>query len=155
MSKAASLVVALAFVAFCGAARGQERTELGTEPARPELDVDTDLPIGPLLLGSFGLTMVAVGAGFGWQADQEYEDWDEARKAGDPAGEMDGLADDVKAHSIAANVLMFGGAGIAAISVIWLLVGGGDDEDDREGQATASALSPMIGAGSAGLTVQF
>jgi hypothetical protein len=152
MSKANSLVVALALVAWSGAARGQEQTELSADPGRPELDVDTDLPIGPLLLGSFGLTMVAVGAGFGWQADQEYEDWDEARKAGDPLGEMDGLADDVKAHSIAANVLMFGGAGVAAVSVIWLLLSGGDDEEEGQG---AVAWRPAVGAGRAGLLVQF
>jgi len=152
--KAVALVV-LTIVTWCGAASAQDQPQLSAEPAGPELDVDTDLPIGPLLLGSFGVALVAVGAGFGWQAKQEHDNWTEARDAGDPMGQMDELADDVKAHSITANVLMFSGAGLAVISVIWLLVGGDDEEGDGAGEEQTASWSPQVGPGNAGLIVQF
>jgi hypothetical protein len=150
----ASLVI-LCATAWCGGALAQEQHQLSAEPGGPELEVDTDLPVGPLLLGSFGLAMVAVGAGFGWQADQEYEDWETARKTGDPLGEMDELADDVKAHSVTANVLMFSGAAVAAIGVIWLIFAGGDEDDNGPGQAETALLEPSVGPDRAGLVVHF
>ncbi|MBW2276445.1 MAG: hypothetical protein JRF63_03070 [Deltaproteobacteria bacterium] len=149
---AVSLVVLVSIV-WSGVARAQDEPELSADPAGPELEVDTDLPVGPLLLGSLGLALVAVGAGFGWQAKQEHESWEEARDTGDPLGQMDELADDVKAHSITANVLMFSGVGLTALSVILLLVGGDDEEGDAEGDT--ALLSPQFGPGQAGLIVQF
>jgi hypothetical protein len=141
----------------CGRnARAQGGPSETVDPAGPELDVDTDLPLGPILVGSFGVVLVAVGAGFGWQADQEHEDWDAARKAGDPEGQMDGLSDDVRAHSIAANVLMFSGAGIAALSLIWLLVSGGDDDEPGgQGEVATALWRPELGPGRVGLSLQF
>jgi hypothetical protein len=155
MRTSIAFVVALFLVAWTGTAQAQQSAQPGGSPGAPELEVDTDLPMGPILLGSFGLVLVGVGAGFGWQAHEEHEDWDEARKAGDPTGEMDELADDVKAHSIAANVLMFGGAGIAAVSLILLLVRGGDDEAEGGGEPTTASWRPTLGPGQAGLSVRF
>jgi hypothetical protein len=146
-------VVVLVIFTWCGVARAQDGPALGADPAGPELEVDTDLPVGPLLLGGFGLTLVAVGAGFGWQAKQEHDDWQDARDAGDPMGEMGALADDVQAHSITANVLMFSGAGLVAISVIWWLVGG--DDDEGESSDAVALWHPQLGPGQAGLVVQF
>jgi hypothetical protein len=148
-----AVAVALALLVSGGTVLAQQQLDPGADAAASELDVDTDLPLAPILLGSFGLVLVGVGAGFGWQADQEHDRWDEARKAGDPNGQMDGLADDIKAHSIAANVLMFSGAGIAAISVIWLIAGSGDEE--AEGASATALLTPDIGPGRAGLTLTF
>ena len=145
----------LTIVTWCGVSAAQDEPRLSADPSGPELEVDTDLPVGPLLLGSFGAAMIAVGAGFGWQAKQEHEDWEDARDAGDPMGQMDELGDDVQAHSITANVLMFSGLGLVGISVIWWLVGGDDDGGDGAGEASATAWSPGVGPGHAGLVVQF
>ncbi|MFO8072838.1 MAG: hypothetical protein R6V85_13275 [Polyangia bacterium] len=139
-----------------------------TEPALAadtELEVSTDLPIGPILLGSFSLVGVAVGAGLGWQADQEYDDWKRARSdpmyADDPeAGQrrVDNLADDVEKHALAANILMFGGAALTAISVVWMLLAGGDEEPRETGsnaEETALRWRPGVGPGSLELSVSF
>jgi hypothetical protein len=155
MKTAVVVLSFLTIVTWSGLARGQDEPGLSVEPGQPELEVDTDLPVGPLMLGSFGLAMVAVGAGFGWEAKQEHEDWEEARDSGDPMGEMDGLADDVRAHSITANVLMFTGAGLAAISVIWLLLGGDDEAEGEQEDVAAARWHPAVGAGQAAVIVQF
>jgi hypothetical protein len=68
---------------------------------------------------------------------------------------MDTLADDVKAHSVTANVLMFSGAGLAAISVFWLLFGGDDENGGGEGEPASARWRPEVGPGHAGVTVQF
>jgi hypothetical protein len=148
-------VVVLSLISWSGAARAQQPAQIEADPGAPELEVDTDLPMGPILLGSFGLVLVGVGAGFGWQASEEHEDWEDARKAGDPAGEMDELADDVQAHSIAANVLMFGGAGIAAVSLILLLVSGGDDDREAAQETASVAWRPELGPAHVGLAARF
>jgi len=156
MKTLTATILILAVINWCGAARADDERPLEASTAGPELEVDTDLPVGPLLLGSFGLVLVGVGAGFGWQAKQEHDNWQEARDSGDPMGEMDGLADDVKAHSITANVLMFSGAGLAAISLIWWLAGGDDDEEGGgEGEIATARWTPLFEPGQAAVVVQF
>jgi len=138
----------------------------GLEPAAaghgapPRLEADTRLPVGPLLLGGFSLVLVAVGAGFGWQASQEYDDWKaartDARYAADPdAGQarVDELADDVRAHAITANVLMFSGAALTAVSVLWWLLRDGSRKEKKSESETA--WRPILGPGHAGFEVGF
>jgi hypothetical protein len=114
--------------------------------------------MGPILLGGFSLVLVATGAGFGWQASQEYDDWKDARRdpayATDPgAGQanVDELADDVRTHSITANVLMFSGAALAAVSILWWVLR--DDPDDRPAKETAWRAG--FGPGGASLELSF
>jgi len=149
--KAAPTVIVTAFLIV--AARPALSAELEADPGPPELDVDTGLPVGPIILGSMSLAVIAVGAGFGWQADQEFDRWKEARDSGDAAATKR-LADDVDTHSIAANVLLFGGVALAATSVIWWLVSGGDDEEEPDGETSAS-FQVALGPGQASLTLEF
>ena len=144
------------------AADGEGELSTGRDGSGPELEVDTDLPMGPILLGSFSLVIVAVGAGFGWQADQEHDDWKAAKSdpmyAAEPeAGQerVDALADDVRKHSIAANTLMFGGLALLASSVIWWIVDAGGDEEESSDDGGAVAWYPAVGPGQASLGITF
>lgn len=116
--------------------------------------VDTNLRIGPMILTSFSLCTVAVGAGFGWQADQEYDNWKAAQNAGD-GQEMDRIADDVKTHSVVGNVLMFTGAALAATGIIWWIVSARKNRAKREEGEGLALWQPFIGPGSASLVVRF
>ena len=121
----------------------------------PELEVDTDLHMGPILLGSFSIVAIGVGAGFGWQADQEYDDWKDAQSAGD-GDEMDDLSDDVHKHSVAANILIFGGLAGLATGVLWFIVARASDDDEDEASVGMTARwRPSIGPGHAGLSLEF
>ena len=130
----------------------EDRSEPMTlETKKRDDNLQTDFPVGPVILGAYGVVTIVIGAGFGWQADQEYDNWKEARDSGDAAATKR-LADDVDAHSIAANVLLFGGTALLATSVIWWLLSGGDDEDDGAGEARVQAAA---GPGQAGIYVTF
>jgi len=127
------------------------------EPAdddRPGLEVDTRLHVGPMLLVGFSVVAIAVGAGFGWEADQLYDDWKEARDAGDPYGEMDALADDVRGYSVTADVLMFGGAAFAIAGTVWWIVAVRRDKAARRG-GLATAFRPLLGPAQVGAIVEF
>jgi len=152
------VTVALALVLACPAALAREGLDPGTgdETRALRLETDTRLPMGPILLGGFSLVLVATGAGFGWQASEERDDWKVAQTdpayAADPeAGQanVDDLADDVRAHSIAANVLMFSGAAMAAVSILWWLL-----RDDPE-EEPATAWRASFGPGCTSLEVRF
>lgn len=156
-----SIVMAIFFL--CSSSVLADEPALVLEDRSPEFDVDTRLPLGPMILTSFSLCLVAVGAGFGWQADQEYDTWKEIKDAGAtgedqiPAvqAEMDKVADDVKTHSVAANVLMFGGAALAVTGIVWWIVAAGKDAPPGGGGNAGVAWHPAVGPGSASLTVDF
>ena len=134
---------------------GAQESDPFANASRPDLDVDTDLQMGPILLGSFSVVAIGVGAGFGWQADQEYEDWKSAQSAGD-GDEMDDLSDDVHTHSVAANILIFGGLAGVATAILWFIVGRSSDDDENEASAEMTARwRPVIGPGRAGLSLKF
>jgi ABC-type transport system involved in cytochrome c biogenesis permease subunit len=146
-------VVLWAFLLQSAALSAEESPEDTSKENASE--VDTKLPIGPILVGSFGLVTVAVGAGFAWQAYEENDDYNT---------EMDGqypfatnkLADDIKTHAIVADVLMFGGGAVVIASLLWWLI---DDDYDTEtkGEIEVSTAKwrPVIGPGQAGLIVEF
>jgi hypothetical protein len=136
----------------------QEALDPGAGAASPRLETDTRLPMGPILLGGFSLALVAAGAGFGWQASEENDDWKAAQTdpayASDPdAGQarIDDLADDVRVHSITANVLMFSGAALAAVSILWWVL----RDDPEESPATETAWRAGFGPGFGTLEVDF
>ena len=134
---------------------GAQETDPFANASNPGLEVDTDLQMGPILLGSFSVVAIGVGAGFGWQADQEYDDWKSAQSAGD-GDEMDALSDDVHKHSTAANILIFGGLAGVATAVLWFIVARTSDDDENEGSVEMTARwRPVIGPGRAGLSVRF
>ncbi len=127
-------------------------------------DIDTKLPIGPILLGSFGVAVIALGAGFGWQAWEENDDFnkkdEKSSQGGNPVYPLatDDLADDIKAHAIIANVLLFGGTAVVIGSVLWWIL---DDDYDQvtetEGELELSKVKwrPEIGPGTVGLKIEF
>jgi hypothetical protein len=124
------------------------------DDARPGLEVDTRLHVGPMVLVGFSAVAIAVGAGFGWEADQLYDDWKLARDAGDPYGEMGGLADDVRGYSITADVLMFGGAAFAIVGTVWWIVAAKRDKAARK-EDPSVAFRPLLGPAQAGAIVEF
>ena len=123
---------------------GDETTESAENEEYNQLD--TKLPIGPILLGSFGLAAVATGAGFAWQADEERDDFNKTPT------KM--LADDAKAHAVTANILLFGGAAAVASSLLWLLLTR-DDDDETDEIASAVVVTPLIAPGHATLSITF
>ncbi len=134
---------------------GAQESDPFANSSRPGLDVDTDLQMGPILLGSFSVVAIGVGAGFGWQADQEYDDWKSAQSAGD-GDEMDDLSDDVHKHSTAANILIFGGLAGVATAVLWFIIGrASDDDEDQASVEMTARWRPVIGPGRAGLSLEF
>ncbi len=134
---------------------GAQESDPSANASRPGLDVDTGLQIGPILLGSFSVVAIGVGAGFGWQADQEYDDWKNAQSAGD-GNEMDDLSDDVHKHSIAANILIFGGLAGVASSILWFIVARASANDENKTRVGMTARwQPVIGPGRAGLSLEF
>jgi len=122
--------------------------------AGPRLEVDTRLNIGPIVLVSFSVVAIAVGAGFGWEAHQFYEDWETARDAGDPYFQMDGLADDVRKYSITADVLLFGGTAFAIVGTVWWIVAARRDKAERA-EKPAVSFRPLLGPTQAGAIVEF
>jgi hypothetical protein len=124
-----------------------------TPAAGPRLAVDTELHVAPILLVSFSAVAIAVGAGFGWEADQLYDDWKKARAAGDPMNQMGKLADDVRGYSITANVLMIGGAAFAIVGTIWWIAAAKRGRSARAEQAVA--WRPLLGPAQAGAVVEF
>ena len=134
---------------------GAQETDPFANAPNPGLEVDTDLQMGPILLGSFSVVAIGVGAGFGWQADQEYDDWKAAQSAGD-GDEMDDISDDVRSHSVVANILIFGGLAGVATAVLWFIVGRASDDDEGEASVEMTARwRPVIGPGHAGLSLEF
>ncbi len=138
------------------------QNQVNSDSASTTQEADTQLPVGPLILGSFGLATVAVGAGFGWQAWEENDDFNEKAESlptgGNPVypNATDKLADDIKTHSIVANVLMFGGTAVVIGSLLWWLL---DDDYDSESEAevelSSAKLRPMLGPNQASLTIEF
>ena len=134
---------------------GAQEQDPFASASRPGRDSDTGLHIGPIILGSFSVVAIGVGAGFGWQADQEYDDWKSAQSAGD-GDEMDDLSDDVHKHSIAANILIFGGLAGVATGILWFIVSRASDDDENETRVGMTARwRPVIGPGQAGLSLKF
>ena len=118
----------------------------------------SSLPMGPIFLGSFGLVTAAFGAGFGWQAHQELKDYNE--RSVDECGDeiypnaTSELADDIKWHTIAADVMLFGGAAMVIGGVVWWVVAEKQKKRSRE-PARIAATRPNVGVDRLGLTVEF
>lgn len=154
MTRPCALVL-FAAIAAAAAPAGADGLSTGAGAGGPRLEIDTRIPMAPIFLTGFSAVAIAIGGGLGWQADQYYDDWKAARDAGDPYGEMDGLADDVRSHSIAADVLLFGGAAGAAIGVVWWIVAARRGRDRGERPEAAVSLRPALGPGLTGAAIGF
>ncbi|MCP4197601.1 MAG: hypothetical protein GY762_10680 [Proteobacteria bacterium] len=113
---------------------------------------ETPVLVGPIVMGSFGVVMIAVGAGFGWQADQEHKNYNTFPNA------TEELADDIETHATVANVLMFTGLGVVVGSVIWGVIAGVAKRKERKEKADARLSAkwrPLIAPNQAGVTVEF
>lgn len=153
MIRFSSLLLFAALASAAATASAEAAAPSGDGPAQ-RLEVDTRLHVGPMILVGFSVAAIAVGAGFGWEADQLYDDWKYARKTGDPMDQMDGLAEDVRKYSVTGNVLMFGGAAFAIVGTIWWIVAARRDKADREENAAVS-FRPVLGPAQAGAIVEF
>ena len=154
MGKTAFFLAALMLATLsAGVARAEEPP--ANNAKGPQKEVKSALPIGPILLGSIGLVTVAVGAGFGWQAYEENDDYSMEVDGEYPLATEE-LADDIEKHALAANILMFSGAAVVVGSLLWWIL---DDDYDNEtkGQAQESTAKwrPMLGPGHAGLKIEF
>jgi hypothetical protein len=120
-----------------------------------ESDQKSKLPIGPILMGSYGLVTIAMGAGFGLQAYQENEDFNKEEDGQYPLA-SESLADDITAHSIAANVLMFSGLAVVLGGILWWALD--DDYHSKRAkkeQKAALRLRPLIGPTQTGVAAAF
>jgi hypothetical protein len=132
-----------------------ESMVLETKPRDDEST--TRFPVGPVILGAYGVVMIAVGAGFGWQADQEYDDYNTFENNYYPNA-TDDLADDIETHATVANVLIFTGLGVVVGSVIWGVVEGVAKKKKREKSEEARLSAkwrPLLSPTHAGITVDF
>jgi hypothetical protein len=154
MLRLSAMILCAALFAAATTSSAQEAALPTAAGSNPRLEVDTRIAMGPILLTSFSAVAVAVGAGFGWQAHQDYEDWKEARDTGDPFGDMDGIADDVRAHSIAADILMFGGAVGAVVGIVWWVAAAKRRKAEEPGRGAVS-VRPFVGPAEAGAIVEF
>ena len=99
-------------------------------------------------MGSMGVVAIAVGAGFGWQASEEYDNYNETPS--------EKLADDVESHSVAANVLIFGGVATVIGGAVWWWLWSKDMSDDDSKEDTARLRwRPEVGVARAGASVEF
>ncbi len=135
-----------------GALSAAEPTET---PEMEKSDTNEKLPIGPILVGSYGLVTIALGAGFALQAYQENEDFNKSVDGQYPHAAKS-LADDIKAHSIAANVLMFSGLAVTVGGILWWVLS--DDfhkNRSKKEQPVALTWRPVIGPTQAGVVAEF
>jgi hypothetical protein len=128
-------------------------------PSKPQASeedgVDGAFPFVPIVMGSYGLVTVALGAGFALQAYQENDSYNK-KVNGEYPHATHALADDIKLHSIVANVLMFSGAAVALGGILWWIL----DDDYRvrrakRARATALMWRPMIGPVHASVVFEF
>lgn len=124
----------------------------------------TQLPLGPIFLTSFSSVAVIIGAGIGWQAHLEYDDWQDLNNTQTTSQadfdaiqlQMDDLSDDIKAHSIAANIFMFGGlAGVTAGIIWWAVVKKSAKREKNPSDKISSRIIPQIAPGHLGLGISF
>jgi hypothetical protein len=136
----------------------EDRSEPMTLENKPRDDeAINSFPVAPVILGAYGVVMIAVGAGFGWQADQEYKDYNTFENNHYPNATED-LADDIETHATVANVLIFTGLGVVVASVIWGVVEGVAKKKKRKKAAEARLSArwrPLLSPTHAGVTVDF
>ena len=136
----------------------EERSESMVLETMPSDDkAETPVLVGPIIIGSYGIVMIAVGAGFGWQADQDYDKYNTFENNTYQYA-TDELADDIETYSTVANVLMFTGLGVVVGSVIWGVVAGVAKKKERKEKADARLSAkwrPLIAPNQAGVTVEF
>ena len=144
MKKHSNVVVILGILVFASASLANDNEQVEVTPVPPV--VKTTPSVGPLLLGGLGVAMVAVGVGFGWEADQEYDNYND-----NPSGS---LADDVENHALAANILMFGGGAVIVSSFVWWLFARRNHKERGEPHLSTSWRMDL-GPRRAGLTLKF
>jgi hypothetical protein len=98
--------------------------------------------------------IVVIGAGVGWQADQEYDFYNEKRNNYYPNATNE-LADDIKKHATAANALMITGLVVVAGSVVWGIVEGVANKKKREKAEQTAKWRPTVKPNGTGITVTF
>ncbi|MCP4603987.1 MAG: hypothetical protein GY847_26275 [Proteobacteria bacterium] len=156
-----TVMLGIGILVHGGRIRAEEPDDYTSEGV-PE-DVDTKLPIAQILLGSFGIVTIAVGAGFGWQAWEERENFNEKEEFSTGGNLVyplatDELADDIETHALVANILMFGGTAVVIGSILWWIL---DDKYDKESSkkhgkdSSQAKWHPQVRPGRAGLTIEF
>ena len=136
----ATAILAITLSAHSAWANDDEFREL-------DLTIDMSPSIGPLLVGGLGVTMFAVGIGLGWEADQDYDNYNDAPS--------DSLADDVESHALAANILMFGGGAVMVCCFVWWIIAHRNYKKRNEPRLSAMAWQIDPGPRRVGLTLEF
>ena len=126
------------------------------EEATDKPKTDTKLPVGPIILGSLGAVVTLVGAGVGWQADEEYDLYNTQIDNGYPNA-SEALIDDIQLHTAVANGLMITGAVIMVGAVVWGVVDWVMGKKKKESAEAALAVKwrPVVGPTQAGAVVTF
>lgn len=152
-------ILSLALLTTGATAQAQDTTKPHRDQETQK--VDTNLPMGPILLGSFGAVAVVVGAGFAWQAKGEYDNFNKRDPKATHVKEKlypkatQSLADEIKTHVIVADVLMFGGAIAMGAALIWALRGRQKEDVKIEPEASTASFKPTFGPNHLGMLVEF
>ena len=141
------------------AVSADEPSRNSDEGSQPDVYVKHDYikpPMGPILMSSYGLVTIAVGAGFALQAYQENKDFNKKVDGEYPLATKS-LADDIKAHAITADIFMFSGLALAVGGVLWWYL---DDDytwgkSKKQKNETAFKWRPMIGPTHASVVAEF
>lgn len=157
--KAHRMVIAILglILFFAGSVSADEMPSNTVDAGDRSHDVENDgakLPMGPIFITTYGLVTVCLGAGFGLQAYQENKDFNKKEDGRYPLASKS-LADDIKAHSIVANVLMFGGAAAVIGGVLWWLLDDNYKRGNARKRASAFNWSPVIGPNHASVVAEF
>lgn len=120
----------------------------GDEPeASEELDEGGGLPLGPMLLGGGGLSLIAAGLVVGVMANASEDDY--ASRTIDTVGQAkqaDAVRERGESEALAANVLLGTGAAALIAAGVWYALDG-----EAESGSAHAKLRPVLGPQSAGL----
>jgi hypothetical protein len=119
----------------------------GEEPASVEGDEGGGLPLGPMLLGGGGLSLIAAGLVVGVIANASEDDYaSRTIDTVEQAKRADAVRERGESEALAANVLLGTGAATLIAAGVWYAL-----EGETESAPAHATLRPVLGPHSAGL----
>lgn len=120
-----------------------------TQASTQSDDAGGGLPLGPMLLGGGGLSLIAAGIVAGVMANASEDDYaSRTIDTVEQAKQADAVREQGESEALAANVLLGVGAGALIAAGIWYVL---DDRAESPPSLAGASLRPVLGPQSAGL----